>query len=85
MRIGGLEWVEVSFDMPVDASDLSDLSGVIDVRMSGDKLRLYTNEPGRTIYQLVDYSRSNDLEIVMLNTLTPTLEDVFIKLTEEIK
>jgi len=83
MRIGGLEWVEVSFDMPVDASDFSDLSGVIDIRMSGDKLRLYTNEPGRTIYQLVDYSRSNDLEIVMLNTLTPTLEDVFIKLTEE--
>ena len=85
MRIGGLEWVEVSFDMPVDASDLSDLSGVIDVRMSGDKLRLYTNEPGKTIYQLVDYSRSNDLEIVMLNTLTPTLEDVFIKLTEEME
>jgi len=85
MRIGGLEWVEVSFDMPVDASDFSDLSGVIDIRMSGDKLRLYTNEPGRTIYQLVDYSRSNDLEIVMLNTLTPTLEDVFIKLTEEMK
>ncbi|MCD4815986.1 MAG: ATP-binding cassette domain-containing protein [Methanosarcinales archaeon] len=85
MRIGGLEWVEVSFDMPVDASDFSDLSGVIDIRMSGDKLRLYTNEPGRTIYQLVDYSRSNDLEIVMLNTLTPTLEDVFIKLTEEME
>jgi ABC-2 type transport system ATP-binding protein len=53
--------------------------------MSGDKLRLYTNEPGRTIYQLVDYSRSNNLEIVMLNTLTPTLEDAFIKLTEEMK
>jgi ABC-2 type transport system ATP-binding protein len=85
MRIGGLEWVEVSFDMPVDASDFSDLSGVIDVRMSGDKLRLCTNEPGRTIYQLVDYSRSNNLEIVMLNTLTPTLEDAFIKLTEEMK
>ncbi len=85
MRIGGLEWVEVSFDMPVDASDFSDLSGVIDVRISGDKLRLYTNEPGMTIYQLVDYSRSNDLEIVMLNTLTPTLEDVFIKLTEEME
>lgn len=85
MRIGGLEWVEVSFDMPVDASDFHTMPGVIDVRMSGDKLRLYTNEPGRTIYQLVDYSRSNDLEIVMLNTLTPTLEDVFIKLTEEME
>ncbi len=85
IRIGGLEWVEVSFNMPVDVFDFPDISGVIDVRMSGDKLRLYTSEPGRTIYQLVDYSRSNNLEIVMLNTLTPTLEDVFIKLTEEME
>ncbi len=84
-RIGGLECVEVSFDMPVDVFDLPDISGVIDIRMSGDKLRLYTSEPGRTIYQLVDYSRSNNLEIVTLNTLTPTLEDVFIKLTEEME
>ncbi len=84
-RIGGLVWVEVSFDMPVDVFDFPDIPGVIDVRMSGDKLRLYTSEPGRTIYQLVDYSRSNSLEIVTLNTLTPTLEDVFIKLTREIK
>jgi len=61
------------------------MPGVIDVRMSKDKLRLYTDEPGRTVYQLVDYSRSNDLEILTLNTLTPTLEDVFIKLTEDVK
>jgi ABC-2 type transport system ATP-binding protein len=85
IRIGGLEWVEVSFNMPVDVFDFPDISGVIDVRMSGDKLRLYTSEPGRTIYQLVDYSRSNSLEIVTLNTLTPTLEDVFIKLTREME
>ena len=84
MRIGGLKWVEVSFAMPVDASDLHAMSGVIDIRMSGDKLRLYTDEPDRIIRQLVDYSRSNDMEIVTLNTLTPTLEDVFIKLTEEV-
>ncbi len=84
MRIGGLKWVEVSFAMPVDASDFHAMSGVIDIRMSGDKLRLYTDEPDRIIRQLVDYSRSNDMEIVTLNTLTPTLEDVFIKLTEEV-
>ena len=84
MRIGGLKWVEVSFAMPVDASDFHAMSGVIDIRMSGDKLRLYTDEPGRIIRQLADYSRSNGVEIVTLNTLTPTLEDVFIKLTEEV-
>jgi len=85
MKVGGLEWVEISFNVPVDASDFHIMSGVIDVRMNGDKLRLYTNEPGSTVYQLVDYSRSNDLEIVTLNTLKPTLEDVFIKLTRGAK
>jgi len=85
MKVGGLEWVEISFNSPVGISDFHTMPGVIDVRMSKDKLRLYTDEPGRTVYQLVDYSRSNDLEILTLNTLTPTLEDVFIKLTEDVK
>ena len=85
MKVGGLEWVEIGFNVPVDISDFHTMPGVTDVRMSGDKLRLYTDEPGRMVYQLVDYSRSNDLEIVTLNTLTPTLEDVFIKLTGDVK
>ena len=80
-RMGGLGRVEVSFDTPVDSSLLRRLSGVIDVRASGDKIDLYTDEPGRTIQHLVDYCRSGGREIVTLNTLTPTLEDVFIKLT----
>ena len=84
MRIGGLEWVEVSFNVPVDPSELHAMQGIVEVQNSGDKLRLYTEEPGQIVYQLVDYSRSNDLEIVTLNTMTPTLEDIFIKLTEEI-
>ena len=79
--MGGLGRVEVSFDTPVDSSDLRRLSGVTDVRASGDKTYLYTDEPGRTIQHLVDCCRSGGMEIVTLNTLTPTLEDVFIKLT----
>jgi ABC-2 type transport system ATP-binding protein len=84
MRIGGLQYVEVSFTAPVEVSDLSAMSGIAGVRTSGDKIQLYTDEPDRAIRGLVDYSRSNDLEIVTLNTLTPTLEDVFVKLTEEV-
>ncbi|MGP8331909.1 MAG: ATP-binding cassette domain-containing protein [Methanosarcinaceae archaeon] len=83
MRIGGLKWVEISFNMPVDPSDLHAMQGVVDVQKSGDKLRLYTDKPGRIVYQLVDYSRSSNLEILTLNTMTPTLEDIFIKLTED--
>ena len=84
LRIGGLQYVEVSFTAPVDASDLSTISGIARVRTSGDKIQLYTDDPDRTIRGLVDYSRSFGLEIVTLNTLTPTLEDVFVKLTEEV-
>ncbi|MEA3324340.1 MAG: ATP-binding cassette domain-containing protein [Euryarchaeota archaeon] len=83
VRIGGLQYVEVSFTAPADVSDLSAMAGITGVRTSGDKIQLYTDEPDRAIRGLVDYSRSNDLEIVTLNTLTPTLEDVFVKLTEE--
>jgi len=83
MRIGGLQYVEVSFTAPVDVSDLRAMSGIAGVRASGDKIQLYTDEPDRAIRGLVDYSKANDLEIVTLNTLTPTLEDVFVKLTEE--
>ncbi len=83
MRIGGLQYVEVSFTAPVDVSDFRAMPGIARVRTSGDKIQLYTDEPGRTIRGLVDYSRSFNLEIVTLNTLTPTLEDVFVKLTEE--
>jgi len=80
-RIGGLEWVEISFDTHVSVSDLPDIPQVLEMRSSGDKLQLYTDEPGSTISRLVDYARSTDRTIVTLNTLTPTLEDVFIKLT----
>ncbi|NIA09989.1 MAG: ATP-binding cassette domain-containing protein [Nitrospiraceae bacterium] len=82
VRIGGLQYVEVSFTAPVDVSDLCAISGIARVRTSGDKMQLYTDETDRAIRGLVDYSRSSDLEIVTLNTLTPTLEDVFVKLTE---
>jgi len=83
MRIGGLQYVEVSFTAPVDISDLRAMAGIAGVRTSGDKIQLYTEEPDRAIRGLVDYSGSSGLEIVTLNTLTPTLEDVFVKLTED--
>ena len=82
-RMGGLGRVEVSFTAHVDSSDLRRISGVTAVKVSGDKTYLYTDEPGTTIQHLVDYCRSGGIEIVTLNTLTPTLEDVFIKLVRD--
>lgn len=49
-------------------------------------MRTPTNNPKasgtRVIYNLVDYARSRKVEIVSLATISPTLEDVFVKYTE---
>jgi ABC-2 type transport system ATP-binding protein len=81
-RIESLHSVEVSFDRDVVQSDLSGLQGVDSVERMGDKFRLYAREPAEVIYNLVDYARSEKAEIVSLATISPTLEDVFVKYTE---
>jgi len=81
-RIQSLHSVEVSFNRDVAQSDLSGLQAVESVERKGDKFRLYAQEPAEVIYNLVDYAKSNNVEIVSLATISPTLEDVFVKYTE---
>ncbi len=81
-NMAGLHSVEVAFDMAVDTQFLSKLPGVNAVRKVGDKVQLFTCTPGDLIGHIVDYVRSNDLRLLTLNVLAPSLEDVFIKLTE---
>jgi len=47
----------------------------------GDKFRLFTQEPPSVLTEIWQYSQSNNLKLVTLNTLGPSLEDVFVKLT----
>ena len=47
----------------------------------GDKWRLYTEDPSALVPSIVDYAQSHDLKIVSLNTLGPSLEDVFLAIT----
>jgi len=81
-RIESLHSVDVSFNRDVAQSDLSGLQGVDSVERMGDKFRLYARKPSEVIYNLVDYARSEKAEIVSLATISPTLEDVFVKYTE---
>ena len=81
-HIESLHSVEVSFNRNVPESDLSELQDVESVERRGDKFRLYARrEPAMVIYSLVDYARSEKVEIVSLATISPTLEDVFVKYT----
>lgn len=81
-RIESSHSIEVSFKGNVPRGDLSGLPGVESVEKRGDKFRLYAREPAEVIYNLVGYARSEEVEIVSLATISPTLEDVFVKYTE---
>ena len=78
--VTGEHVVEVSFSTTVPEEELAALRDVVEVHRLGDKYRL-TYTGGDPVGGLVDYARSNEVNIVSLNTLKPSLEDAFLKLT----
>lgn len=60
---------------------LKTLPGVTQSVKRGDKWRLYTEEPSALLPHVVDLARSQNLQIVSLSTLGPSLEDVFLEIT----
>jgi ABC-2 type transport system ATP-binding protein len=57
------------------------LPGVTSSIKIGDKWRLYTENPAALLPQLMNYARLQGLEVISLNTLGPSLEDVFLEIT----
>jgi len=83
MKSSGLQSVEVGFDKPVGVDEVLHITGIREMKKMGDKIRLYTDNPDKVIDSLVDYARSKNLRIISINTLKPSLEDVFVELTRE--
>ena len=83
MATSGRHSVEVSFNDTVDPERLARLPGVNTVQKVGDKYRLYTQNPGNLVVELVHHSCTVGLKIVSLNILAPSLEDAFVALTEK--
>jgi ABC-2 type transport system ATP-binding protein len=75
--------VEVAFDRAaaIRQEDLRHLSGVSEVRKEGDKFRLFTQDPSIVIAAVMEYAQEHTTRVLSINTLGPSLEDVFIKLT----
>jgi ABC-2 type transport system ATP-binding protein len=82
LRSSGLQSIEVSFDKAVNIDDLSKIRSVNEAEKRGDKIRLYVDEPSPIIDRLINFARTKKLKIISLNTLSPTLEDVFLKLVK---
>ena len=78
-----LQAVEVSFAKTKRSiiSDLEKISYTKEVTKRGDKYRLSTENVPKLLSELWNYALSNHLTINTVNTLGPSLEDVFVEIT----
>jgi len=60
---------------------LAALPDVTNSAKMGDKWRLYTEEPAALLPHIMNYATSHKLRVISLNTLAPSLEDVFLEIT----
>lgn len=75
--------VEVSFDREVSSSELAALEGVLSTAQEGDKWRLVVEDTDAAVQALSTFARQQGARIVTLNTLAPTLDEAFLRLTGE--
>lgn len=77
-----LNTIEVTFDDPINIQELSQLPEIQDINKKGEKYSLNTDNINNMILALTEYSKSKNIKINSLNTLDPSLEEVFIELIE---
>jgi ABC-2 type transport system ATP-binding protein len=75
--------IEVSFDRDVPGTDLPGLAGIREADRSGDKWVITATNRDAAIRSLVMFSEQNKAAIITLNTLAPSLDEAFIRLTRE--
>jgi ABC-2 type transport system ATP-binding protein len=57
------------------------MRGVTTTVKRGDKWQLYTEDPSTLLFHIVGYAEEHGVRLVSLNTLRPSLEDVFLEIT----
>lgn len=75
-----LNTLDVTFEGPVNITELSKLPEIQDINKKGEKYSLNTDNINNLILALAEYTKSKNIKINSLNTLDPSLEEVFIKL-----
>ena len=75
--------IEVSFDREIPGNALSGLDGVIEAKQTGDKWQITADNRDSAIHSLMTFALQNQAKIVTLNTLAPSLDEAFLRLTQE--
>ena len=74
--------IEISFSPAQDLNDkLRSLKRVSGVSRVGDKFKIHVEDASEVVPLLVDFARENSLKVISINTLKPSLEDAFVKIT----
>lgn len=75
--------VEVAFKEPSRnlIQELKQLASVSSVEKRGDKYRLLTDDPPTVLREIWNYAERTGCTPISINTLGPSFEDVFMKLT----
>jgi ABC-2 type transport system ATP-binding protein len=79
-RVQSIE-VALQPDGQAHSQALAALPGVTAVSKMGDQWRLYTEDPSAVLPLIMDYAAVQGLRVISLNTLAPSLEDVFLEIT----
>ena len=79
-----LNSVEISFDKTINIESVSEISYISEVRKEGDKFVISTENVNGLINSLTNFAESQNLKIISINTLAPSLEEVFIQLTGDV-
>ena len=74
--------IDVSFDREIPPDALSGRAGITGVARSGDKWRITADNPDAAVRSLLEASREKGAAIVSLNTLAPSLDEAFLRLTQ---
>ena len=82
MAIERVHRIAVSFDREVPVDILAGAGGITSVSRAGDKWQVTTDDRNAAIRSLVALSQEKGAAIVTLNTLTPSLDDAFLRLTQ---
>lgn len=80
-----LQYIEVLFNKPFDLKEISEYPNTVKASFAGNKVKIYTVNPSATIEFLVEFAKQKRMRILSLNTMMPSLEDVFLKLIKEKK
>jgi ABC-2 type transport system ATP-binding protein len=75
--------IEVSFDREVPGEALSRLRGVMSTNRTGDKWQITAENQDDAIRSLVEFGQKHHAAIVTLHTVAPSLDDAFLRLTQE--